>query len=146
MTAPRSLRERRVFVDSSAYLALLDATDEHHEQAQAIVGALADTHYRQFTTNVVVIEAHALILAELGIFRASQFLRGIDASHTVVVRVRQADEERAKQIIFRYADRDFSFTDALSFAIMERLGIRVAFAFDRHFAQYGFIVATPQAV
>lgn len=35
-------------------------------------------------------------------------------------------------------DKDFSFTDALSFAVMERLRIRTAFSLDRHFAQFGW--------
>jgi uncharacterized protein len=33
--------------------------------------------------------------------------------------------------------------DATSFVVMERLGLRTAFAFDRHFAQYGLTVLPP---
>ena len=58
----------------------------------------------------------------------------------MVIRARAADEERAKQILFQYTDKDFSFADAISFAVMERLTIRLAFTFDRDFAQYGFPV------
>lgn len=58
----------------------------------------------------------------------------------VVIRARAADEERAKQILFQYTDKDFSFADAISFSVMERLAIRHAFSFDRDFAQYGFTV------
>ena len=35
------LRERRIFVDSSSYLALLDRDDEHHDEAIEILQALA---------------------------------------------------------------------------------------------------------
>ena len=49
-----------------------------------------------------------------------------------------ADEKRAKEIIARYKDKTFSYTDATSFALMERLGLEAAFAFDAHFRQYGF--------
>ena len=134
------LRERRVFVDSSAYLALLDADDEHHSQATEILQELAQARYRQFTTNVLLIESHALILSVLGRRRAAQFLKDMEESNTVVMRARASDEERAKQILFQYTDKDFSFADAISFAVMERLGIRLAFTFDRDFAQYGFAV------
>ncbi len=136
------LRERRVFVDSSVYLALLDEDDEHHRHATQILNQLANARYRQFTTNVLLIESHALILSVLGRAQAAQFLTDMQESHTVIVRVRASDEARAKHILFQYADKDFSFADAISFAVMERLGIRLAFTFDRDFAQYGFTVLT----
>ena len=53
-------------VDSSAYLALLDTDDEHHSEAIETLQALAQARYRQFTTNVLLIESHALILSVLG--------------------------------------------------------------------------------
>jgi predicted nucleic acid-binding protein len=138
-----SIAARRVFVDSSAYLGLLDADDEHHERAVAIVSELAQGAWRQLTTNILIIECHALLLSSLGIAPAAQFLRDIEASRTTIVRVRASDEARAKQIIFQYTDKDFSFTDAISFAVMERLSITRAFTFDRHFAQYGFAQLAP---
>src|SRR5919198_1073816 len=141
---PLTLRERRVFVDSSAYLALLDEDDEHHLPATELLNQLANERYRQFTTNVLLIEAHALILSVLGRARAAQFLADMQESNTVVIRVRAADEERAKHILFQYTDKDFSFADATSFVVMERLGLRLAFTFDRDFAQYGLTVLPPQ--
>jgi uncharacterized protein len=140
------LRERRVFVDSAAYLALLDATDAHHSEATEVAALLAGARYRQFTTNAVAFEAHALILSELGIAVASDFLRAIDESNTVFIRVRASDEARAKQIVFAHRDKDYSFTDALSFVVMERLGIRLAFTFDRHFTQFGFLAVSAGTV
>jgi predicted nucleic acid-binding protein len=139
---PLGFRERRVFVDSSVYLALLDVDDEHHLHATQIIHQLAQARYRQFTTNVLLIESHALILSVLGRAQAARFLSDMQESNTVVIRVRAADEERAKQILLQYDDKDFSFADAISFAVMERLQIRLAFTFDRDFAQYGFTVLT----
>src|SRR4030095_16937473 len=72
---PLPLRERRVFVDSSAYLALLDTDDEHHSEAIETLQELAQARYRQFTTNVLLIESHALILSVLGRGMAAQFLK-----------------------------------------------------------------------
>jgi predicted nucleic acid-binding protein len=89
---------------------------------------------------VLLIESHALILSVLGRDRAAQFLKDMQESNTVVIRARAADEERAKQILFQYTDKELSFADAISFAVMERLAMRLAFSFDRDFAQYGFTV------
>ena len=55
-----------------------------------------------------------------------------------VVRVAAHDERRAREIIAQYADKNFSLTDANSFAVMKRLRIDHAFTIDRHFAQCGF--------
>ena len=75
MPLPRlPLRQRRVFVDSSVYLALLDTDDEHHSEATQLMRQLAHERYRQFTTNVLLIESHALILSVLGRARAARFL------------------------------------------------------------------------
>lgn len=134
------LRERRAFVDSSAYLALLDEDDEHRSDAVEIVARLAGQRFRQYTTNVILVESHALIMSTLGITRAAEFLRGMDQSNTVIVRARASDEQRAKAILFQYGDKDFSFADAISFSVIERLRIPHAFTFDRHFVQYGLNV------
>lgn len=55
-----------------------------------------------------------------------------------IERVSEEDENHAWQIILRYQDKHFSYVDATSFAVMERLGIRDAFSFDEHFEQYSF--------
>lgn len=136
-------RADRVFVDTSAYLALLARNDQHHEQAMKTFRVILGERAPQFTTNTVVIEAHALILSTLGIRAGQAFLQSIDAGGTTVVRSRASDEERAREIIYRYDDKDFSMADAISFAVMERLHITRAFTFDRHFAQYGFTILTP---
>jgi predicted nucleic acid-binding protein len=109
---PRSLRFRRVFHDSSSYGALLNRRDDNHDNARAILGNIINAHYRSVTTNVILIEAHALILSDMGTQHASQFLRNIWQCNTLVVRVRASDEERAQEILFRYTDKEWSFADA----------------------------------
>jgi predicted nucleic acid-binding protein len=140
---PPSVRRRRALTDTSAYLALIDRDDANYQVAQATLVWLTNEGYRQYTTNVMLIEAHALVLSVMGNRVARQFLRDVLQSSTVVVRVRAADEERARQILFRYEDKTFSYNDAISFAVMERLGIDLAFTFDSDFRQYGWAVAAP---
>ena len=43
-------------------------------------------------------------------------------------------------IFCRYKDKEFSFADCTSFALMEKFGIKNAFAFDEDFEKMGYIV------
>jgi uncharacterized protein len=133
---------RRALVDASAYFALLDQDDANHAQALAIRDRLIAESWRLFTTNFILAETHALLLNRLSQAIATRFLRNMDHSPTTLVWVTLADVERAKAIIYQYEDKDFSLTDATSFAMMERIRVPSAFTFDRHFAQYGFTVLT----
>lgn len=56
-----------------------------------------------------------------------------------VVRPTKALEDQAWEIFAHYDDKDFSFTDCTSFAVMRQLGITTVFAFDEHFEQFGFM-------
>jgi len=47
------------------------------------------------------------------------------------------DEEAAWTVFSRYRDQAFSFTDCASFALMERLKVKVALALDNDFRAYG---------
>lgn len=132
---------RRVFVDSSAYFALVNDRDADHPAVADELRRLIAARQRFFTTNFVVAETHALALARINRDVAATVLRQIDESRlTTIVRVSTGDERRAREIIEQYADKSFSLTDALSFAVMERLGIQQAFTLDQHFAQYGWSV------
>ncbi len=46
--------------------------------------------------------------------------------------------------IFRtFQDKQWSFTDCSSKAVMDRLGVTTAFAFDHHFHQFGAVTVVP---
>ena len=100
------------------------------------------------TTNWIIAETHALVLTRLGRARALQMLEQFDvdagSGQMITIGIERDDELQARAIIRRYDDKDFSLTDATSFAVMERLGIPTAFTFDRNFAQYGLDVLSPQ--
>ncbi len=85
-----------------------------------------------------------MLLRYLGPQAARAFLEGIDRSRaTLVVRAEERDEREARAVLYRYTDKDFSLVDAISFAVMARLGITHAFTFDKHFEQYGWQIVLP---
>lgn len=134
---------RWVFVDTSAFAALFLRREARHRDARDIAATLARRDLFQLTTNMVAIETHAFILSRAGRVAAREALREIDTTMTLV-RVSEEDEQAGRAILDRYADKDFSLTDAISFAVMDRLRLRTAFAFDRHFAQYGLDLLTAE--
>lgn len=144
MTVPTSRREHWAMVDTSAIYATIDRSERDHADAQAIAARLARERWRLFTTNYVVAETHALVLIRVNRAVAERVLDELDVSPTTVIRATEADEQRARAIVKQYRDKNFSLTDAITFAVMERLGMDRAFTFDRNFAQYGFVPLQPE--
>lgn len=127
---------RGVLWDSSAILALLDADDADHEAAVASARQIAAEKRPSFITNYVEVEAHALLLRKLGRTLAREWLL---TGGLPVIRALREEEDRAREIVARHADKDWSLCDAISFAVLDVRGIRRAFTFDRHFLQYSRI-------
>jgi predicted nucleic acid-binding protein len=125
---------RAVLWDSSAILALLDRDDADHQRAVTAARRIASEARPSFITNYIEVETHSLLLSKLGRSLAREWLL---TGSLPVLRASVSEEERAKEILARYADKDWSLCDAISFAVMETRGVRSAFSFDGHFHQWG---------
>ena len=127
-----------VFVDTGAWFALVDRSDQHHESAMKVFSNILPTR-SLFTSNLVVSETYILIRRALGHGAAIRFLESVSESPRIKkVYSTHPLEEIALEILRRFSDQDFSYADAVSFAIMRQLDIKDAFAFDKHFATAGF--------
>ncbi|NLY75495.1 MAG: PIN domain-containing protein [Firmicutes bacterium] len=125
----------RIIVDTSAIYALLDKSDDNHQKAKESFINLSKENRNILITNFILAECHAIISSRLGHELARKWLENLCWP---VERITEDDEKRAREIILTYTDKSFSYTDATSFAVMERLGVTIAFAFDQHFPQFGF--------
>ncbi len=128
----------RVFVDTSAFYALIVTEDQSHQRAHEVFTRAEREEWQLVTTNAVVFETHALLLhrSRPGREIALRFLDMVRADAYEVVRVQRGDEEKAVALIRSHRDKTYSLCDALSFVVMERLGISQAIAFDRDFRTY----------
>jgi predicted nucleic acid-binding protein len=86
-------------------------------------------------TNAVVWETYTLIRirARNGRELALGLLEDIRDGPCDLERVRPIDETRAIDLLGRYIDKKYSFCDALSFVVMDQLGVAEALAFDDDF-------------
>jgi predicted nucleic acid-binding protein len=126
-----------MFVDTSAFYALADRSDRNHKAAKAYYESIIGEK-RLITTDHVLVECWALIAGRLGRDKALAFWDGLRSGIASLVIVQGADLEVARNILDDFKDQDFSLVDATSFAVMERLEEKEAFAFDTHFRVYRF--------
>jgi predicted nucleic acid-binding protein len=141
MTRTLPFVPRQIFIDTSAFFALASPRDEHSDSAHALMRRLVDARCAIFTTNFVLAELHALLVNRVNRIVALGALNAVlQSESTTVLRVRASDEHRAIAILEQYDDKSFSFADATSFSVMERLGITYVFSLDDDFRQYGWIV------
>lgn len=127
-----------VFVDTSALLALLDADDEHHPDAVAAWQRLQDEDGALVTSNYVILETMAVAQRRLGMDAVRTIAREV-APLLEVYFVDEAIHSAAIAAVLVSGRRDLSLVDCSSFEVMRRRGLARAYAYDRHFAEQGFI-------
>jgi uncharacterized protein len=128
-----------IFVDTSAWFALFASDDQNHAQASSWFGANSE---RLLTTDYVVDEALTLFRSKGQRAVALRFgKRVLEGDLVILHQIRHDDFLAAWEVFRKFDDKAWSFTDCTSKVVMERLGIPTAFAFDRHFAQFGVAVA-----
>ncbi|MEW6108661.1 MAG: PIN domain-containing protein [Nitrospirota bacterium] len=128
-----------IFVDAGAWIAITDRNDQHYKEAGRLYTKLILGREQLVTSDLVLVETYNLLLRTIGNEATISFADKLKViSYLKVVPIITQDWERAWKILEKYDDKDFSFTDCTSFALMERLKIGNAFAFDSHFRQFGF--------
>lgn len=127
----------RAFVDTSAILAYLAPTDQHHEGALTDFGRLRVARSALITTSYVLLETYALLLRRHGIGAVSDFRRDF-APSLEIVWIDADLHERGLDIVIERGSRALGLVDAVSFVVMRDLGLEVAFAFDSDFVSEGF--------
>lgn len=128
-----------IFIDTGAWIAIADSNDPYSSEAGQLYTDFIVKREQLVTSDLVLVETYNILLRTIGnkpSINLSNKLKEI--SFLKVVSVTQHDWDRAWKIIEKYSDKDFSFTDCTSLALMERLKIKSAFTFDYHFTQYGF--------
>lgn len=130
-----------MFVDTSALVALADRSDRNHRNAADYLNGIPRIPGGIITTDYVLDETFTLLRMTIGLKNTISFGEALMRSDLfIVVQVDAGVQKLAWEWFKQYHDKTFSFTDCTSFVVMTSLSIREAFAFDKHFAQAGFIV------
>ena len=124
-----------IFLDTSFLFALASVRDEHHERVKTVFAEYRGRRLAEVwvTTNHVVAETVTL-LRRLGHQPAAEMGRRLYGETFGSIHWATPEEEReAFRYFEQHSDKDYSFTDCLSFVVMDRLGIKEALTVDSDF-------------
>lgn len=128
-----------VFVDTGAWIALALTRDPLHARASAAWARLASAGARLHTSASVVVETFTFLDRNTERKVALAWKDSLDAVPRLrVLPCTARDLEQAWKYFERADLHKLSAVDALNFVLMAERRIRVAFAFDGHFATAGF--------
>jgi predicted nucleic acid-binding protein len=120
------------FADTGFFYALVDAGDRWHAETTAILRQIQQQGRPVVTTPLVVAEAHALMLYRLGHGVAMQWLTALE-EWVELIEVQSLHCQRAIEILAQYNNQLFSYTDAISFSVLEAYALPIALSVDKHF-------------
>lgn len=132
-------QSEKAFVDTGAWIALAVVRDALHERAVAAWQTLDHAAARLYTSVPVVLETFTYLDRKGSRDLAQRWRASLGAiPRFQVVGCQPAELEAAWPWLDRPELYRLGLVDATSFVIMRKHGIRVAFAFDTHFATAGF--------
>jgi uncharacterized protein len=128
-----------VFLDTGYVLALELSNDQNHR--------IAVKHWRSLRKRLPPLVTTSYVFDEVVTYfnGRGHHAKAVEVGNRLLtspsVQFVQVDEELFKegwQYFQVHQDKDYSFTDCISFVVMKRSRIESAFAFDQHFVQAGF--------
>jgi len=128
-----------VFIDTSGWIAVLNADDALHESACRQLADLGVQRRPLISTNWVLAETgNGLARTAARACFAGAVQRFLGSSHCQLVHVDAALFDHALKLYDKMEDKSWGLVDCASFVVMQEEGVVDAFTSDRHFIQAGF--------
>jgi predicted nucleic acid-binding protein len=130
------LNKPQIFLDTSFVVAVINSDDQFHQPALDLEQDLK-TYAAIWITDAVLIEI-GNAFSKSNKDQVSDFIRYCYESPRI--HVVNSDEELLRQALdlFKFTDKGWSLTDCISFVVMKREDINIAYSSDHHFGQAGF--------
>lgn len=116
----------KVFIDTAPLYGLLDAKDQHHQQALAIFGGAQRARDTLLCPLPTALELHGLLVKRKPSDpdAAHKALRGVLAAYPLVF-PSQADTNAATGLLARFGDQRITLTDAVLVSMAAQADARV---------------------
>ena len=129
-------------IDSGAFLAMLDARDKYHADAQIFIAANENALF--VTPDTIFSETMTLVKARLGakaaillgerIFRSPRFQ---------IAHLSESDHQAIWNIFKQYDDKAWSYADCSLLVMARHMQITSVFSFDHHISQMAELKRVP---
>jgi predicted nucleic acid-binding protein len=131
---------RRVFVDTVAWIALLNSRDELHSPARRVMTILRQQKAALVTTEFILLEVADALSSPPLRAKTVVFLDALRQRSTLLILPANSALMAEGWTLYRQRpDKEWGLTDCISFAVMTQEGIAEAFTSDHHFGQAGFV-------
>jgi uncharacterized protein len=130
---------RHVYMDTSAFMAVLNLDDRHHDSARIAWIKILESDSTLICSSYVLVETYALLQNRLGIEAVRAFQRDI-APLLEVVWVKEDLHRVALNALLTANRSNLSLVDCIIFSLMRSLNVIRAFTYDKHFTEQGFQV------
>jgi len=128
-----------IFIDTSAFLAILNDSDLYHNQAKQLWTEILSSDSVMFSSNYVMLETTALLQHRFGIEAVCLFENNIQPVIELIW-ISEPVHKLGMGILIAANRRNLSLVDCTSFEIMRQTRLENAFTFDAHFSEQGFIM------
>jgi len=126
-----------IFIDTSAFFAVLDKRDRNHPAADRIWQRIITSGDVLLCHNYVLVEISALLQHRLGLEAVRTFEEDIGPLLNVLW-IDERTHRSAVSALLAASRRSLSLVDCVSFEVMLAAGIRTAFVYDSDFKEQGF--------
>jgi predicted nucleic acid-binding protein len=126
-----------IFIDTSAFLAVINADDIAHPNARRRWQQLIESGQALFCNNYVLVETIAVLQNRIGMEAVITFQNDVLPVLTILW-VDESLHLRALSALLTAKRRRLSLVDCTSFESMRQVGLQQAFTYDAHFEEQGF--------
>ena len=131
--------DAEIFLDAAYLIALGQPGDEFHARAMELSAVIQTRHVRTVTSRAVLLEVGSALSRTRHRAAAVRLLDALQSTSTVSIIPLTEELAQAGWATFRRRpDKEWSWTDCISFLLMKERGIRQALTTDEHFEQAGF--------
>lgn len=121
---------KKIFVDSSTFIAFIDRASDNHYKAIEGFQKLAQEGFQVFTSNLVLSETYDKLRTDLGGSTAQEFLQTLFVSEIGILESSRSDLQSALKLLAYYGNRDIGVSEALNAIVMSKRAIPQVYSFS----------------